>query len=315
MIANHGLDLRHLRWALIAAQHRSLRKAAETLNIGQPTLSRRLRDLEARLGVVLFERSNAGTRLTASGQEFLDAAQRIMEEMGAAMERLKARSAGAAGRLTVGVHTSLSAGSLRATLIEHRRRFAEVELCLIDGASETLFANLACFNTDIAFVIETDAKWADRSLPVWSERVVVALPDAHPLSGREIVRWEDLRHEVLLLPRRGPGPELLKLLSAKIGGVESNCVRQHDVALDRLSTLVGAGWGLSLVLEGATGIVCPGITFREVHDANGPTRLSFRAHWREANRNPALKPFLDVLRERYPDFAGGAVVPVVPAAG
>lgn len=50
--------------------------------------------------------------------------------------------------------------------------------------------------------------------------------------------------------------------------------------------------------------VYPGVTFREVHDAEGPTRLNFRACWRQANCNPSLRPFLDMLRERYPDIVG-----------
>ncbi|MDR3471842.1 MAG: LysR family transcriptional regulator, partial [Devosia sp.] len=47
------VELQDLRWAIVASQHRSLRQAAETLNIRQSTLSRGLRDLEYRLGAVL----------------------------------------------------------------------------------------------------------------------------------------------------------------------------------------------------------------------------------------------------------------------
>jgi hypothetical protein len=59
-------------------------------------------------------------------------------------------------------------------------------------------------------------------------------------------------------------------------------------------------------MEGATGAAYPGVTYREVHDTDGPTRLAFRAYWRQANYNPSLLPFLDILRERYPDFSGTA---------
>lgn len=121
-----AIELRDLRWAIVAAQHRSLRRAAEALNTRQSTLSRRLRDLEFRLGAILFERTNGGTRPTIEGQEFLDAARRIIEDTEAITARLKTRSRGERGRLTIGVHASLTAGNLRATLIEHRRRFPEV---------------------------------------------------------------------------------------------------------------------------------------------------------------------------------------------
>jgi hypothetical protein len=69
------VEFRELKWALIATQHRSLRRAAETLNIRQSMLGRRLRDLELQLGAVLFERTNGGTKPPAAGQEFCASAR------------------------------------------------------------------------------------------------------------------------------------------------------------------------------------------------------------------------------------------------
>jgi DNA-binding transcriptional LysR family regulator len=292
-----------MRWAIIAAQHRSLRQAAEALNIRQSTLSRGLRSLEYQLGATLFERTNGGTRPTAAGQEFLDSVRYIVDETDALTLRLKTRSNGGSGRLTIGVHASLSAGNLKATLIEHRRRFPEVEIRLVDGSSDHLISDMVSSAIDVAFVAETDPRWNDRSLSVWSERVVVALSEDNPLSGRDAIHWSDLRHEALLLPQRGPGPEFLKLLVSKMGCSDPCRLLRHDVGLDRLLTMVGAGWGVLLALEGATGAAYSGVVFREVRDAEGPTRLTFRAYWREANSNPSLRPFLEMLRERYPDLS------------
>ncbi|WP_413992296.1 hypothetical protein ACMDCR_09515 [Labrys okinawensis] len=105
------------------------------------------------------------------------------------------------------------------------------------------------------------------------------------------------------MPQRGPGPEFLKLVLSKLDCSEPSRVIRHDMGLDRFLTLVGLSRGILLALEGATGASYPGVIFREVHDANGPTRLTFRAYWREANRNPSLPFFLDLLRERYPDLS------------
>jgi DNA-binding transcriptional LysR family regulator len=296
------IELRDLRWAIVAAQHRSLRQAAEALNIRQSTLSRGLRDLEFQLGATLFERTNGGTRPTVTGQEFLDAARRIVEETEVITARLRTRSRGESGRLTIGVNASLSAGNLRATLVDHRHRFPDVETHLIDGSSDQLISDVANSTIDVAFVAENYPGRDDKSLSVWSERVVVALPEDHPLASRDVVRWSELRHETLLLPQRGPGQEFLKLLVAKVGCSDPCRILRHDVGLDRLLVLVGAGWGILLALEGATGAAYPGVTFREVHDSEGLTRLNFRAYWRQANCNPSLHRFLDMLRERYPDL-------------
>jgi len=297
------IEFRELNWAVVASQHRSLRKAAEVLNVRQSTLSRSLRDLERRLGASIFERSNGGTRPTLAGQEFLEAVQRVIHETDVIAKRLHARSQGESGRLTIGIQVALSAGNLRATLIEHRLRFPDVELSLVDGTSERLISDLGNSNADAAFVIGRDIRWSGRSLPVWSERLVAAIPDSHRLAGNQVVAWGELNGQSIMVPQRGPGPEFINLLASKVGGTENYHLQRHDTSLDRLLTLVGAGLGILVVLEGATGASYPGVVFREVHDFDGPTRLSFNVIWREDNANPSLLPFLGIVRERYPDFS------------
>lgn len=302
------VEFRDLRWAITTSQHRSLRQAAETLNIRQSTLSRRLRALEHQLGSALFERTNGGTRPTIEGQEFLEAARRIIAESEAIALRFKTRARGESGRLTIGVHASFCAGNLRATVIDFRRRFPDVELHLVDGSSDHLISDLQHSAIDVAFVVQGNSRWDDGSLTVWSERVVVALPDGHVLRDREVVHWSDLGQEALLLPQRGPGAEFWNLVVGKLRPHAACRLDRHDVGLDRLLTLVGAGCGVLLALEGATGASYPGVVYREVHDAEGASRLNFHAYWRQGNCNPSLRLFLDMLRERYPDLSAAPLL-------
>ena len=304
-----NLELSQLRWAIVVAQHRSLRQAAEVLNVRQSTLSRRLRALEYQLGSALFKRTNGGTKPTIEGQEFLEAARRIVEESDAITEQFKTRSRGEIGCLTIGVHSSLSAGNLRATLIEHRQRFPNVQIHLVDGSSDHLISDLASFTIDIAFLLQGNSRWDGKSLPVWSERVVAAIPEQHPLIREDVIHWSQLRGAQILMPQRGPGPEFLNLLVGKIGSLDGFQLQRHDISLDRLLTLVGVGAGILLALEGATGGSYPSVAFREVHDHEGQTRLGFRAIWRQENCNPSLRPVLGMLLERYPDLSSGATPP------
>lgn len=97
------VELQNMKWAIAVSQVRSSRQAAEKLNVRQSTLSRRMRDLEQEIGATLFERTNGGTRLTPAGQEFLEAARRIIDETAVMVARLKTRSRGESGGLTIGV--------------------------------------------------------------------------------------------------------------------------------------------------------------------------------------------------------------------
>jgi DNA-binding transcriptional LysR family regulator len=299
-----SIEFRDLRWAIIASQHRSLRQAAEALNVRQSTLSRRLRDMEARVGAQLFERTNGGTRPTLAGREFLASARHILAETDAALRKLKTRSRGEDGLLAIGIYASLSTGNMFATLLEHHRAFPHVEVQTVDGSHDQLLCALTNTAIDIAITTSSRSGWGDRVLPLWSERVIVALHLQHRLASRDIVHWADLAGEPLLIPQNGPGPELERLLIAHLGSYGPQRVLHHESSLDRLLTLVSAEYGALLMLEGATGVRLDQVVYREVHEGQGPTRLNFAAYWRQSNGNPALVPFLALLRRRYPDLSG-----------
>jgi DNA-binding transcriptional LysR family regulator len=297
------VEFQDLKWAITAAQHRSLRQAAQTLGIRQSTLSRRLAELEQRLGAVLFERTTGGTHPTAAGIEFIESSRRILDDIDSAVHRLNTRNRGESGRLTIGVYASLAAGNMRATLAEHRRRLPQVDLYMVDGGHDRLMGELAAKTIDVAIMSPCCPSWDGPTLQLWSERVILALPRSHPLTAHSPLSWPGLANEPVLLTQRGSGPELERLLIAKLKRFGGQRIQRQDVSLDRLLSLVSVGYGVMLVLEGATGAQYDGVVYREVHDDDGPTRLNFMAYWQEANSNPTLRPFLDILRERYPDLS------------
>lgn len=293
-----------MKWAIVTSQHRSLRQAAEALQVRQSTLSRRLQYVEHQLGAALFERTNGGTHPTVAGLEFLESARHIFAETDCALRMLRTRSRGENGRLTLGVYASLSTGNMFATLLEHRRRFPDVEVRTVDGSHDQLLSALANSVVDIAMMTTSRHGWDDRTLPLWSETIIIALHADHPLSKQAVIRWQELAGEPLLIPQHGPGPELERLLITKLSDFGPQRLSYQDSGLDRLLSLVAAEYGGLLMLEGATGLQYEGVTYHEVHDEDGPTRLNFMAYWRQSNRNPTLPPFLSLLRQRYPDLSG-----------
>ena len=304
------IELRDLRLALVTSQHRSLRQAAEALNIRQSTLSRRLHEIERQLGVVLFERTNGGTRLTTVGLEFVASAKRILDDVDTELQRLRSRSRGELGLLAIGVHASPSAGNMHTTLVEYHRRFPDVDVRTVDGSHERLLCALAGNAVDVAIMTGQATAWDGRVLPLWSERVIVAFPEHHALGQNPRIRWADLANEKFLVPQQGPGPELEGLLTAKLRhAVGSQHIVHQDASLDRLLSLVSANYGTLLMFEGATGGRYDGVVYREVWDDDGPTQVKFMACWRDANSNPALGSFLAMLREHYPDFSADPPAP------
>ncbi|MBO5035820.1 MAG: LysR family transcriptional regulator [Clostridia bacterium] len=75
------MNILHMKYAVEVAKLGSLNKAAETLLIAQPNISRSIKELEADLGITIFNRSAKGMDLTPEGEEFINYAQNILKQI------------------------------------------------------------------------------------------------------------------------------------------------------------------------------------------------------------------------------------------
>lgn len=75
------MNLMHIKYAVEVANEGSINKAAEKLYVGQPNLSRAIKELEASLGVKIFERSAKGMGLTSDGETFIRYAKTILRQV------------------------------------------------------------------------------------------------------------------------------------------------------------------------------------------------------------------------------------------
>lgn len=295
------IDLQHLHYAVAAAEHGSFRRAAEALLIRQSTLSRCIRQFEEAIGAIIFDRSSGGVRATQAGRSFLRSARSILEQMETLVANANSTGRGEAGRLGIGFYTSLSAGNLRATLIDFKQRFPRVELGMAERSRARLITALRNGALDIAIVTGDAPLENNKLLSLWSERTLVALPEDHALADREAIYWTDLRSETVLLSHYDQGREFEGLLMSKlVSPEESPRIERHDVSRGIIKSLVSIGLGVSLVTESDIGASFSGLIFRELRDGTGPSRIGYSAHWRADNDNPALANFLKLLRERYP---------------
>ena len=233
-------------------------------------------------------------------------ARSILNQMDTLVATAHSNGRGEAGRLAVGFYTSLSAGNLRATLMDFRRRFPQVGLSMMERSRSDLVAALHNGALDIVVFAGEIPSIESAVLPLWSERILVALPETHSLAARNSIYWTDLRTETILLTECDPGRELEDLLMAKLMSPSDRPkIERQDVSRGIIKSLIGAGFGVSLVTESDVGVSFAGLTYREVRDGAGASRVGYTAHWREDNSNPALASFLKLLGERYPLPARG----------
>lgn len=75
------MNLMHLKYAVEIARTKSISKAAEALYMGQPNLSRAIKELEESLGIVIFNRNSKGITITPEGEEFLSYAKKVVDQV------------------------------------------------------------------------------------------------------------------------------------------------------------------------------------------------------------------------------------------
>lgn len=299
--AARAIDLQQLRLAVAARDYGSFRRAAEALSIKHTVLSRSISQLEHLVGTSLFDRSSGGIKPTSAGRAVLRSARLILEQVDALVDTGISNGRGETGHLTIGFCTSISTGNLRATLGEFKKRLPRIELATMERSRLRLMTALRSGTVDVVVSPGRMPSKDTKALPLWSERILISLPQVHGLAAREIVYWTDLRNETILLSQYDPGRALEDLLISKLVPPEDRPrIERHDVSRGIIKSLTSMGMGLSLVMESDVGASLAGLVYRELQDGTGPSRLDFYAHWRDDNESPVLKRFLNLLAERYP---------------
>lgn len=293
-----------MRYAVIAAEAPSFRQAAQILNVRQTTLSKRILLLEQRLGVTLFERTKRGAVPTRAGVDFARNARRILDEVELLRSNAKAVSKGEAGRLVVGLSTSLSAGHLRAIIHDFLKRFPQVEMKVAERDFDGLAKGLTSRTIDVAIIAGELPGGRFKRRHLWPERLMVALPEDHALAPAERIYWPDLRGERFVFTEGDPGPDAAELLRARLRDPgRSPNIAMQDVTRENLLNMVSMGGFVTLLAETAIGAHYPGVVLREIHDATGMAHVDFSASWNEDNDNPALQRLFKVITERHPAFS------------
>ena len=298
------MELRHLRYFVAVGEAEHFGRAAERLHVVQPALTRQVQQLEAEIGCALFERLKRGVRLTAAGKAFLEEARRLLSDLDRGVDCTRLIAQGKIGRLRVGFADSAPySGALPALLRDFRARWPDVRLELFPSGSVATGEQLRAQEVDVGFVyvLPTNLR-ALQTHSISVERIVLALPHAHPLVNRKRVRLGDLKGEPFVWFPRAMNPLAYDglLSTCHAAGVTLHIV-QEGINPTTMLSLVAGGIGLSFIQQSAERRKPDNVVLREVDDLRLTLELS--AIWREDNQVPALQKFLEMVRNQCPGIS------------
>lgn len=202
-------------------------------------------------------------------------------------------SSGSTGILCVGVASSIAGGTARELLRAFLAAHPDVELQVAEGSSREHIAAVRALRMDITFVVATPPAAGCEVEPLWSEPILVVLPEDHPLAGDETVEWSQLADERFIVSKIDPGPEIHDFVVKNMAVFGHHpLIEPRPVRRDGLMALVGLGRGVSLVGAAEAGVAYPGVIFRLL----ARETLPFSAVWSARNDNPMLRRFLSLAR-------------------
>ncbi|MCB0036165.1 MAG: LysR family transcriptional regulator, partial [Anaerolineales bacterium] len=145
------MEVRHLEAFVAVVREGSFTRAAERLNLTQPSLSARVQHLEQALEGELFTRQTRPIRLTVIGETFLPFAERVLGILEAGQEAVRIAKTGVAGRLSVGCPVSVSTYLMPQVVNEFSAAYPQAELFIENSHSVNLVQQLQDGVLDLSF--------------------------------------------------------------------------------------------------------------------------------------------------------------------
>ncbi|HCA88605.1 MAG TPA: LysR family transcriptional regulator [Streptomyces sp.] len=294
------MELRYLTSFIAVAEELHFGRAAKRLQMAQPPLSQQIRQLEKELGVQLFERNTRSVRLTSAGQSFLKPVRTVLDDLDIAVRVAKAAGEGEYGRVTVGFAGASSHATLPLLTRAVRASHPGLEL-VMNGQT---YANVALQmvadgSLDLGFVRLPASQPGVETRAIDEEELMCALPQDHPLAGRERISVGDLAGEPFVSFPANAGSTLRDTTFhvCEEAGFRPRVVQEAPDSYTILA-LVAAGVGVTLTLSSCLHIQQTGLVHRPL--AGPPVLLQSALAWRKDNPSAALRSVLAVAREALP---------------
>jgi LysR family cyn operon transcriptional activator len=196
------MELRQLRYFLSVAETEHLTQSAEMLFVTQSTLSHGLRQLEAELGVPLFDRLGRGLRLSQAGAAFRPHASRALQELEAGRMAMAELTGLQAGTLTIGVIPTFLTRFVPDAVALFSATWPKVRVVVRDLRGGQIEDLLIAGQLDVGISFHPVTRDEIEAEPLFDERLQLVVHESHALAKRRSLKMLDLRNLPLaLLPR------------------------------------------------------------------------------------------------------------------
>jgi LysR family transcriptional regulator, low CO2-responsive transcriptional regulator len=273
------------------AEHGGFTAAARVLNVGQPTLTIQVRDLEEGYGVELLIRKSRQVELTEAGAALFDITRGIMKFCDEAHDLLSAHGNSEKGQLRLA-----TVGPFHATeiLAAFKRSHPDIDISTLLGNSQRTLEHIVNFEAEVAILAHVPEDPRVEMVPYRTHRVVVFVNRDHPWFNRKSVRMRDLANQPFVLRERGSTTRRAFEAALREEGLDIKPVFEIE-SREGVWKAVEQGLGISVVADFEF-VSHPNLRAIQISDRVIKTQYSIAYHKDRAN-SPVIKAFLATVRE------------------
>jgi DNA-binding transcriptional LysR family regulator len=291
------MDVRDLQVFLSVAKHLNYTRAAEEVNLSQPSVSVRMRELERDLGSKLFEQLGKKIALTEAGQLLVPYAARVIAAMGDARHAIDELQGLERGLLRIGASTTPGMYIIPRTLANFKRLYPKIEVRLAVKDTRQIEDGVIRNEFDFGFVGGHLAGDEVDVLPWMTDHLALVVPSNHHLARKKSVKLADLRKEMFILREAGSATRAAVAHHLKRADLEVETVMEMENP-ESVKKAVQSGLGIAFISEFAveTELKAKSLVAIAVNglDINRELKIVYR---KDKHRGRAAQTFIDMARQ------------------
>lgn len=225
------MNIMHLKYAVEVAKTGSITQAAENLFMGQPNLSKAIRELEENLGITIFKRTSKGIVPTQKGEEFLVYAKRILAQIDE-LESIYSSHPETKQSFSI----SIPRGSYMAygftNFVKRLDMDKEIEIYYKETNSIEAITNIVQSNYNLAIIRYRDVfeQYFSRLLRekelkselLWQFRYIAVMSKEHPLANKPVLTCADFANSIEILHSDNAVPSLPTIEAKRMENIENS---------------------------------------------------------------------------------------------
>ncbi len=243
-------DFVSIRVAVLCAQTGSLTTAARQCNLVLPAASRRLKELEAATGSLLFERHSRGLSITPAGRIFMRRGLALLQEMDGLVSELVDLNQGIARHLRLFAGTAAINQFLPPLMAQFTQLHPEVQIDLEEQVSELVVQALREGRADVGVFVEGPETEGLDVQDFRRDELVLILPKRHALAGKSALAFADALDEPWISLTAGAAL-FQQQQSAAMAAGRALKLRMQVRSFDAVGHMVASGLGIALLPKAA----------------------------------------------------------------